>query len=358
MSGPGGHTTGGIRRAVTRADVARLAGVSTAVVSYVVNDGPRPVADHTAERVRAAMEKLGYIPNASARALRRGRTETLGLLIADSLNPFFVQYAFELVTAAAARGMRVLIGESREDMAQERIMLEELVARQVDGLLLASSFSRHPESLGLPVPTVLIDCPGPVPGRLTVGSSAEKAAEELVAHLISHGRRRVGLIIGAHGFGNPDPRERGWRRALRSAGLDDGTIVRVPFSREGGYSGGFALLEQDPQVDAVFASSDLQGVGLVRSLHQQGVRMPEDVAIVTFDGTKESEFCWPPLTVAKQPLAKLAAAAISLLDAPDVASGTHVQLEASIVFRQSCGCAATRIENTRVEVLTRETTHP
>lgn len=349
------------RSPVTRADVARVAGVSTAVVSYVVNDGPRPVAAATAARVREAMELLGYRPNASARALRLGRTHTLGLVMGDALNPFFAEYTSELVQAADAKGWRLLIADSRLDEADEAAIVDEFVSRQVDGLLFASAFARLDRSRILQdagIPSVLIDCPGPVPGRRTVGTNAEGAAEALVRHLLEHGRRRIGLVVGDHGFGNPDPRERGWRRALRSAGLDDGTIVRVPFSREGGYSGGFALLEQDPQVDAVFASSDLQGVGLVRALHQQGVRMPEDVAIVTFDGTKESEFCWPPLTVAKQPLAKLAAAAISLLDAPDVASGTHVQLEASIVFRQSCGCAATRIENTRVEVLTRETTHP
>lgn len=340
MSGPGGHTTGGIRRAVTRADVARLAGVSTAVVSYVVNDGPRPVADHTAERVRAAMEKLGYIPNASARALRRGRTETLGLLIADSLNPFFVQYAFELVTAAAARGMRVLIGESREDMAQERIMLEELVARQVDGLLLASSFSRHPESLGLPVPTVLIDCPGPVPGRLTVGSSAEKAAEELVAHLISHGRRRVGLIIGAHGFGNPDPRERGWRTALALAGLEPGPIVRVPFSREGGYDGAAELIASDPAIDAIFASNDLQAIGALLALNEKGVAVPQEIAVGAFDGTKEAEFCWPPLTVAQQQLGQLAEAALDLLESGQADMGNHVEIPTVLIRRASCGCGS------------------
>jgi LacI family transcriptional regulator len=263
-----------MRRAVTRADVAKLAGVSTAVVSYVVNDGPRPVAEGTAKRVRDAMDKLGYIPNASARALRRGRTETLGLVVADGLNPFFVQYTFELVAAAAARGMRILIGESHEDDRLERAMIEELVSRQVDGLLLASSYSRFAQSTGVSVPTVLIDSPAPVPGRLTVGSAAEAAAQELVTHLASHGRRRIGLIIGAHGFGNPDPRERGWRTALAIAGLDAGPVARVPFSREGGHAGVADLLAQDPTVDAIFTSNDLQGIGALLALNERGVSVP------------------------------------------------------------------------------------
>ena len=348
------------RAPVTRADVARLAGVSTAVVSYVVNDGPRPVAAATAVRVREAMELLGYLPNTSARALRLGRTHTLGLVMADALNPFFSEYTSELVKAADAKGWRLLIADSRQNEVDEAAIVEEFVSRQVDGLLFASSLARFERSRTLQaagIPTVLIDCPGPVPGRRTVGTNAGGAAENLVNHLLEHGRRRIGLIVGDHGFGNPDPRERGWRRALRSAGLADGPIVRVPFSREGGYAGGHALLEQDPGIDAVFASSDLQGVGLVLALHERGVRIPADVAVVTFDGTKESEFCWPPLTVARQRLPELAAAAIALMDTADLASGTHVQLEAELILRESCGCTADTIQHPRVDVVTRNTNH-
>ncbi len=333
-----GLVHGGIRRAVTRADVAKLAGVSTAVVSYVVNDGPRPVAEGTAQRVRDAMDKLGYIPNASARALRRGRTETLGLVVADGLNPFFVQYTFELVAAAAERGMRILIGESHEDKALERAMIEELVSRQVDGLLLASSYSRFTESKGVSVPTVLIDSPAPVPGRLTVGSAAEAAAQELVTHLASHGRRRIGLIIGAHGFGNPDPRERGWRTALAIAGLDAGPVARVPFSREGGHDGVADLLAQDPTLDAIFASNDLQGIGALLALNERGVSIPGQIAVGAFDGTKESEFCWPPMTVSQQQLTLLAEAAIDLVISDPTGVGRHVEIPTQLIRRASCGC--------------------
>jgi LacI family transcriptional regulator len=331
--------------------------VSTAVVSYVVNNGPRPVAVLTALRVREAMELLGYRPNASARALRLGTTQTLGLVVADSVNPYFVEYTAELVKAAATLGKRILIADTFQDESTESAMVDDLVSRQVDGLLFASSFARFDRSRvfqSAEIPTVLIDCPGPVPGRRTVGTDAGGAAEMLVKHLLEHGRRRIALIIGDGGFGDPDPRERGWRRALRAAGLPDGPIVRVPWSREGGYTGGLALLAEDPELDAVFASNDLQGIGLLRALLERGVRVPEDVAVVAFDGTKESEFCWPPLTVARQRLPELAAAAIGLLDSPDLASGTHVQLEADLILRESCGCTAERVQTTRVDVLTRE----
>ncbi len=329
------------RRAVTREDVAQLAGVSTAVVSYVVNHGPRPVSIDAARRVREAMELLGYRPNASARALRRGRTETVGLVLGDSLNPFFTQYTFELVKAAADRGMRLLIGDSRQNEQVESEIVDEMVTRQVDGILLASPYSRvdhpgGPHAAG--VPTVLIDCPGPVPGQRTVGSDASSGARSLVAHLAGHGRRRIGLIIGDSGFGNPDPREKGWRIALREADLPDGPMATSPFTRQGGYASGLALLDQGLDFDAVFASNDLQGIGLVRALHERGVRIPEDVAVVSFDGIQESEFCWPPLTVAQQDLATLASAAVDLLSAPHTERGTHVEVPTTLKTRASCGC--------------------
>jgi LacI family transcriptional regulator len=284
------------------------------------------------------MEKLGYVPNASARALRRGKTETIGLIIGDSLNPFFVQYTFELVTAAAARGKQILIGDSRQSKTLEKGIVDELLSRQVDGLLLASPFARHYSADVLGVPTVLIDYPGGIPGRLTVGSAAEAGAEEVVSHLISHGRTRVGLVIGDHGFGNPDPRERGWRNALAAAGLAPGPIVRVPFSREGGYAGAKALLDQEPGLDALFASNDLQGIGALRALNERGAKVPEDIAVASFDGTKESEFSWPPLTVAKQQLELLAAGAIDLLEEPSSSMGKHLQIDTVLVRRASCGC--------------------
>jgi LacI family transcriptional regulator len=218
-------------------------------------------------------------------------------------------------------------------------------------LLFASPFASRYSSEPLGVPTVLIDYPGPIPGRLTVGSAAEAGAEAAVAHLISHGRTRVGLVIGDHGFGNPDPRERGWRNALLGAGLAPGPIVRIPFSREGGYAAAKALLDKDPALDALFASNDLQGIGALRALNERGVRVPEDLVVASFDGTKESEFSWPPLTVAKQQLDLLAAGAIDLLEEPGTAAGKHLQIETVLVRRASCGCDDGGVERPSADLI-------
>jgi LacI family transcriptional regulator len=114
----------------------------------------------------------------------------------------------------------------------------------------------------------------------------------------------------------------------------------VDWSREGGYQGGCRLLDVSNPPTAIFASSDLQAVGLLRAAHERGVRLPEDLAVVAFDGTKESEFCWPPLTVVEQPVRQMARAAVRLVldeSRPEVCE----QFEGRLVVRRSCGCATT-----------------
>ena len=232
-----------LRRSVTRADVARYAGVSTAVVSYVVNNGPKPVAPATAARVREAIALLGYRPNLSARALKRGSTQMLGLVVHDSGNPFFGTFALEITIEAARLGYVVLMINSLADVEMEQRALDDLVGRQVDGVILASTqplvFAvRHQSSA---VPAVLIDSSVAVPGHFSLGPDSLNAARSIVDHLIKHGHTSIGMVIGNDGA-DLDRREEGWQIALRAAGLPDGPIARTPFSREGGYRGGQQLL--------------------------------------------------------------------------------------------------------------------
>ena len=327
---------------VTRADVARYAGVSTAVVSYVVNGGPRPVAAATHRRVREALEALNYRPNLSARALKMGSSATIGLIIADSLNPFFAEFTIAIARAAEARGHRLLIADSRSSRDTEGELVEDLLARQVDGLLFWTSTLGLDPMAGLRlygVPSVLIDSAGPVPGRTTIGPAATEGAATLVRHLAQvHGRTRIALVLGAGGgFGDPDPRTWGWQTALAELGLPRGPIVSTRWSREGGYAAGLELLKRDPLPDAVFACSDLMAVGLLRALHEAGVSIPGDVAVVSFDGTAESEFSWPPLTVVRQPIQAMAQAAVDLVDTPEPTPAHH-EFPMELIVRASCGC--------------------
>ncbi len=328
-------------RAVTRADVARYAGVSTAVVSYVVNGGPRAVAPQTAARVREAIDLLNYRPNVHAQALRRGSTHVIGLVLSDPGNPFFTEFAAAIGTEAARYDRALMMATSRASEDAEARLIDDLVRRQIDGLIVASVFGRPDLTVGRAnrnTPTVWIDASSAFPGYASVGPDGYQGAGAAVEHLVEvHGHRAVGLVVGGAGGGSADPRERGWRQALTSAGLEPGPAVWVDWSREGGYEGGHRLLSLANPPTAIFASSDLQGVGLLRAAHERGVRVPEDLAVIAFDGTKESEFCWPPLTVIAQPIQEMARTAVRLVLDPDRPE-TYERFVGQLVIRQSCGC--------------------
>jgi LacI family transcriptional regulator len=328
-------------RHVTVADVARYAGVSSAVVSYVVNDGPRGVAPETADRVRNAIAILGYRPNSSARALRKGRTGILGLVLPGTSNPFFGEYADVIYDAAAQAGFALLMASSASSATTEQRLLEDLAGRNVDGILLATMMSindiprlQHPG-----VPIVLINCVFAIPGYRTLGPDAVAGSRAVVEHLLMvHDHRSVAMITGETGVPEPEARESGWRDALRSHGRSDGVLIRTPFTRQGGYEAAKNLLSGPDIPTAIFASSDLQAFGVLRALRERNLDVAGDVAVVAFDGVEESGFCWPPLTLARQPVRAMAEAGIAALQA-----GGEPALELfdmDLIIRQSCGCGS------------------
>ncbi|NIK56022.1 LacI family DNA-binding transcriptional regulator [Kribbella shirazensis] len=314
---------------VTRNDVAQYAGVSTAVVSYVVNEGPRKVAPETRERVLDAIRALGYRPNATARALRMGTTRTFGLITPDGGNPLFAELAKAIDREAAARGYVVLQTSADGDPDTENAKIAELLARQVSGLLLVAP-TDDPALDDVEVPVIAIN--RVLPTVSSVRPAYRQGARLGVEHLISHGHRVIGLVIG--GAGHPE-RELGWRDALAAAGLPEGPIARAKFSREGGYGAAQTLLQREPT--AIFASSDLQAIGVLRALHEAGVDVPGDMAVAAFDGTPETEYTWPPLTVVRQPVEQVAREAVRrLIEGEDARAALTVPTE--LILRRSCGC--------------------
>ncbi|MFF1815736.1 LacI family DNA-binding transcriptional regulator [Kribbella sp. NPDC058245] len=318
---------------VTRNDVARYAGVSTAVVSYVVNDGPRAVSPQARERVLEAIRVLGYRPNATARALRTGSTKTFGLITPDGGNPLFAELAKAIDKAAGERGYVVLQTSADGDAETERLKVAELLARQVSGLALVTP-AEAPDLAGADLPVVIVN--RVLPGVSSVGPRYREGARVAVEHLVGHGHTRIALVIGESGAKPVPERERGWREGLRAAGLPDGPLMRVAFSREGGYAAGRWLAGLEVTPTAVFVSSDLQAVGVLRALREAGVRVPEDVAVVAFDGTAEAEWCAPALTVVRQPLERMASEVVRQLVEGPVGRSTAYPTE--LVIRKSCGC--------------------
>lgn len=262
----------------------------------------------------------------------------LGLIVPDSSNPHFAEFCLEIEQAAAKRGLAVVLASSNSSPVREAELISHLTARQVDGLIISAAALPHSgfyAAFGRPLstPTVWTDAWAPAVGLSTIGSDHVTGATMAVEHLLAHGHESVALLIGS----STDARELGWRRALATRGLPPGVLVCEPFTREGGYRGGLQLLSLSPRPTAIFASSDLQAVGLLRAAHEQGLRVPEDVAIVSFDDTQESEYCWPPLTSIRQRLRIMAEAAVSTVLDP-YAQPTHQEFPVDLMIRRSCGC--------------------
>ncbi|WP_394771395.1 LacI family DNA-binding transcriptional regulator [Lacisediminihabitans sp.] len=334
------------RRPVTRGDVALHAGVSTAVVSYVVNAGPRNVAPATRERVLDAIRDLGYRPNAAARALKLGVSGIIGLVVSDNTNPFFADYARAVESEAAVIDLSVILTNSALSATLEHQLVQKLVSRQVDGLLLAST-DDDPDlesAKEAHIPVVLLDRAGPEEGFSSVGVNFREASRLAVEHLIAHGHRNIGIISGLTGGTTTRDRELGWADALAAAGLPEGPMVRADFGRIGGYEAGRRLLALPDRPTAVYSLSDMQAVGLLRSVHEAGVRVPEDLAVISFDGSAESEYSWPPLTAMRQPVADMARAAIEALSHGVTGVTNHQTFRAELVVRRSCGCDAPATE--------------
>ena len=329
----------GPARRATAAEVARLAGVSPAVVSYVLNGGPRPVAAATAERVREAVRRLDYRPNRAARALRVGSTGMVGLVLPSVVNPFFAAVSEAVQTAAHRRGLVVITASSDGSLEGEWALVESLPRHGIDGLLVATVMDPG-VSAGMPdpgLPTVVLNSPFPVPGVRALGPDARQGGRLVVEHLLAvHGHRAVALVTGESGARTEGSRELGWRQATAAARAEPGPVLRVPFDRAGGRTAAARLLALPVRPTAVFASSDAQALGLLHGLREAGVRVPEEVAVVGFDGTDDGAYAAPPLTTARQPVEAMAEAAVDALEHPG--APRHDLFALDLVVRASCGC--------------------
>lgn len=322
---------------VTRADVARLAGVSTAVVSYVLNDGPGPVATATRERVLKAVSALGYRPNATARALATGSTRLLGLVVPDISNPFFAEFALSIESHAKAKGYGLLLANSEDDEAIERQQVANLVNRGADGILLASVLPKPDLPKAGSTRYILLNSLAPRNGVISIGPDAMTGARTATDHLIAHGHTSVALIIGHSNTAIVEAREAGWLQSLGSHNLGPGPIGRDEFTRQGGYRAAKRIFNTPAHPTAVFVSSDLQAIGALSALSELGLRVPDDVAVISFDGTAESEFSAPPLTTIRQPVTAMAERVIDLITAPTEPPIDHESYPVELILRKSCG---------------------
>lgn len=335
-------------KAPTRDDVAKRAGVSAAVVSYVMNDGPKPVSDRARAKVLAAVEQLGYRPNKLARALRANRSSTIGLLMPDAANPFFWELAQRVEHECVSRGYTLSIGTTNNDETREVEYLQNLADRQVDGVIIISAASdwQHHAELAQ-VPTVLVDRAPAHAAPAVAQTDGREGSRLALEHLIEvHDRRRILVLAGPPELESTIGRRRGVEDALEAHQVVHGHLVNGAFSLVSGYSMTREQIASGEQFDAIFAFSDAQGIGALRACAEAGLNVPRDVSVAAFDGTDMAAYVRPSLTTVKQDVHAMARTAVASLEAmmraggakPPPEAGPQRLERATLRIAESCGC--------------------
>jgi LacI family transcriptional regulator, galactose operon repressor len=328
----------------TMNDVARVAQVSIATVSHVINS-TRFVSPERVERVHAAMRELDYMPDATARSLRVGRTQTLGLVIPDNSNPFFAELARSIEEAGFEAGYTTIFGNSIERPDRERQYVRTLLSKRVDGLIIAPSRTRDRALTTLlrkaKIPIVVVDREGALPGADVVVYDNVDGSRQAAEHLLELGHTDFASVAGPPDLIPAAERLEGFLSALSDAGLtvpEEG-VVAADFHFEGGRDATAKLLEGGHPFTALFAANDLMAAGAIRELTARGLSVPRDVSVVGFDDVPLAEMTSPALTTVRQPLQAMGDTAVSVLLSRIAGTGSdkpgrHV-LPTSLVVRDS-----------------------
>jgi DNA-binding LacI/PurR family transcriptional regulator len=322
--------------------VASRAGVSRATASRVVNGSDR-VTPEIQEAVRRAVAELGYVPNPAARSLVTQRTDLFALVVPEPAGRVFSDDLFfpGLIKGVAEELERaekqLVLTLATSPTSQARI--ERFVGGHVDGVMIASMHGADPlpnalQRMGIPV--VANGRPlgaSPIP---YVDVDHAGGVESAVAYLLAQGRRRIATIAGPQDMVAGMDRLAGYRTAL--AGSRRRSLVAVgDFTRESGAEAMRTLLDDDPRVDAVFVASDLMADGALRTLRQAGRRIPDDVAVVSFDDFEMARYTEPPLTTVRQPIAEIGRSLVRQL--LRLAAGDEVEpaliLPTELIIRES-----------------------
>jgi DNA-binding LacI/PurR family transcriptional regulator len=307
--------TAQLREGVSIRDVATAAGVSAATVSRVVN-GNAQVAASTRTRVVEAMERLGYHPNLAAKALAGGRTGAVGLLVPSIANPFYGALAEGVDDMAGELGYHVFITHVDHPRA-ERDALASLVSRRVDGILMAAAEASDEvlgplAASGLPVVLLAREVPGLDVSCIVNDDFA--GAREVTRHLLDLGHRRIGLVAEPLSYFSAQERRRGFRAALRDAGLEPALEVEAAAgSIAAARAAAARILNSDSRLTAVFAQNDLLAIGTLQACRGLGIRVPDDLSLAGYDGTLLAEVVHPRLTTVEQPVRDIGRLAVELL---------------------------------------------
>lgn len=301
-------------------EVADLAGVSIGTVSHVIN-GAVPVSDQLRSKVLAAIRTLDYHPNHIARSLKTSKTRTLGIIVPDMTIPFFPKVIRGAEAAARRQGYSVIAVNSDDNAARQKEVMSLLRSQRVEGVLLVAaagqgSLAQVPKLIASGIPIVCLDR---VPDRLEVDSVCVEdcaAAEMGVSHLLQEGHERIAIITGPLTLKNEQERLHGYRNALKRAGvklnesliwegdLNPDNVARLCRER---------VANPELRATALFTTNGVTGLGALRGLYANGLKTPDDIAFITFDGLTTEDLFRPAITAVIQPAYEIGHCATEIL---------------------------------------------
>ncbi|AYV28508.1 Catabolite control protein A [Streptomyces sp. ADI95-16] len=320
-------------------------------MSYVINNGPRPVAPATRERVLAAIKDLGYRPDRVAQAMASRRTDLIGMIVPDARQPFFAEMAHAVEQAAAERGKMVLVGNSDYRDEREVHYLRAFLGMRVSGLILVSqgmSERAASEIEAWDARVVLLHERPEAIDDVAVVTDDIGGAQLATRHLLEHGHAYVACIGGVENtpsVGDPvADHVEGWRRAMQESGRStEGRLFEAPYNRYDAYTVALEVLARPDRPTAIFCATDDQAIGVLRAARELRIDVPGELAVAGFDDVKEAALTDPPLTTVASDRPAMARAAVDLVldDGLRVAGSRRERLKqfpSALVIRRSCGC--------------------
>jgi len=328
-------------------EIAKKAGVSVATVSRVLNH-PDSVAPDTKERILNVIEESEYTPNWFARGLNFNKTDTIGLLIPNILNPSYMEIDKVVEDVANQKDYTTLLCNAENAVEKERKYVDSLLRRRVDGIVLVSSLLENDDVEGIRkqgIPVVLIgENKGDINEVPIVRIDCEGAAYKAVRHLIDIGYKDIAIIYGTTPERENKRKIEGYKQALAEEGITERVeyIQEAADTIEGGYIAAKRLIDLKRRPRAIFTSSDLLAFGAIDAMKDHGIKVPDEIAFVGFDNIRMSNLIDPKLTTVEKPMHKMGVVGARLLfdiidSKEEKKNNREIRLQSKLKKRKSCG---------------------
>jgi LacI family transcriptional regulator len=331
----------------TMRDVALRAGVSLPTVSYVVNNGPRPVSASTRAKVLEVINELGYKPNQLAKSLARKNTRAIALIVPNSSDLFFARLAQVVEEAAYSAGYNLFICNTQQDIQREKNYYSLLIEKHIDGILLVTCGIKPDQlrdAVGDNLPLVILD--REIEGAFldTIVYNNYMGGKQATEHLLMHGHTRIGCLAGPRVLLGARQRVEGYKDALRQVGIKpENSMIRwLDYTFEGGLRGTLELLDGVERPTAIVACNDEMGVASIHAARRRGLQIPRDVALVGIGDSFIGQICIPQLTTIFGSLDVMgrmgAETLLARVNGTASLTPSRQILDTKLLVRESCGC--------------------